>query len=459
MLREIFQATQPNDVEAAQRRLMVAQALQQRSMHGNVPAPGGQVQAAYTPGNALIDLATSLTSAYGVKKAEAAYTRAKDAKSQALSEAIKGYQKSTPDADVGAQSLQNLRNAPEGQLPDVVTPRSEASASLMKEVGDGGQEQLAQALLSRDMAPPKAPIAVAAGSSLYDPSTNKAIYTAPKEEKSDHFAEAEAGRNARAAASISARPTNQPASEDNVDAAAKAISGYQQAPLGAYAMRTPYGQSVMARVMELNPEYQANEYGSRAKAYKEFTTGKNGNQVRSFNVAISHLSTLANMADTMGNGDIPTLNKIKNEFARATGKAAPNTFDGVKKIVTDEIVKSIVGAGGGVADREEAANTIASASSPAQLTGIINGYRELMAGQLGGLQLQYEQSTGRRDFDRLLSTESKAYLEQHAGAAPPAKSDAGPQGGPKQIKTDADYDALPKGAEFIAPDGSHRRKP
>jgi len=34
-----------------------------------------------------------------------------------------------------------------------------------------------------------------------------------------------------------------------------------------------------------------------------------------------------------------------------------------------------------------------------------------------------------------------------------------PTAGPKQIKSDADYAALPSGAEFIAPDGSHRRKP
>ena len=31
--------------------------------------------------------------------------------------------------------------------------------------------------------------------------------------------------------------------------------------------------------------------------------------------------------------------------------------------------------------------------------------------------------------------------------------------GPKPISSDADYDALPSGPEFIAPDGSHRRKP
>lgn len=35
----------------------------------------------------------------------------------------------------------------------------------------------------------------------------------------------------------------------------------------------------------------------------------------------------------------------------------------------------------------------------------------------------------------------------------------GPGGGPARISGDADYNALPSGAEFIAPDGSRRRKP
>lgn len=36
---------------------------------------------------------------------------------------------------------------------------------------------------------------------------------------------------------------------------------------------------------------------------------------------------------------------------------------------------------------------------------------------------------------------------------------AAPSGGPKRIKTDAEYNALPSGATFIAPDGTTRRKP
>lgn len=50
---------------------------------------------------------------------------------------------------------------------------------------------------------------------------------------------------------------------------------------------------------------------------------------------------------------------------------------------------------------------------------------------------------------------------QGAGVTPAATSPvtpAAPQG-PTRINSDADYNALASGAEFIAPDGSHRRKP
>lgn len=51
------------------------------------------------------------------------------------------------------------------------------------------------------------------------------------------------------------------------------------------------------------------------------------------------------------------------------------------------------------------------------------------------------------------------YIERAAtapGAAPPINS---PQQGPVQIKSDEEFARLPSGTEFIAPDGSHRRKP
>lgn len=192
--------------------------------------------------------------------------------------------------------------------------------------------------------------------------------------------------------------------EQDVQAAAELISTYRMQPLSGFALRTPYGQQVTARVAQLNPEWDAKEYFSRAKSEKDFATGKQGNTVRSFNVAIAHLDTLDKLSDALANGDVKLINSIGNRVAKETGSAAPTNFEAAKKIVADEIVKAIVGTGGGVTDRQEAAASISATNSPEQLKGAIQTYKELMKGQLDGLRDQYKAATSKDDFDtRFLS--------------------------------------------------------
>jgi hypothetical protein len=150
------------------------------------------------------------------------------------------------------------------------------------------------------------------------------------------------------------------------------------------------------------------------RVLQDFTSGKSAAAVRSFNVGISHLDTLGNLADALGNKDTQAVNRIGNYFATQTGNPAPTNFNAAKKIVGDEIVKAIVGAGGGVHDREEAAKVIDAANSPAQLKGAINTYKELMVGQLGGLERQYQQGSNRNDFERFLSPQAQTLRRQHA---------------------------------------------
>lgn len=162
------------------------------------------------------------------------------------------------------------------------------------------------------------------------------------------------------------------------------------------------------------------DLASQTAAVKAFSSGKQGNTVRSFNTAVSHLDTLGQLADALNNRDLPALNKVGNFYAQQSGNPAPTSFNAAKKIVGDEIVKAIVGAGGGVADREEAAKTIDAANSPAQLKSVIKTYQELMVGQLGGLEQQYKTSTKRDDFGNLLSDRAKEIYQQSHGAVPSA---------------------------------------
>lgn len=240
-----------------------------------------------------------------------------------------------------------------------------------------------------------------------------------------------------------------PPDQSAVHSVAKAIANYQQAPFTGFVMKSPYGQQVMAEVMNLNPQYQAEEFPARSAAYKAFKTGPQGNLVRSFNVGISHLNSLQSLTAALGNGNIQLFNKIGQTVAEQTGQTAPTNFDAAKAIVGDEIIKAIVGGGGALADRENAQNQISRAKSPQQLLGVIQTYKTLMAGQLSGLSRQYQNATGRNDFDQLLAPETKAELEKHVAPAPGGS----PQAGVVRVNGPADAAKLPKGTRFMTPDG------
>lgn len=206
-----------------------------------------------------------------------------------------------------------------------------------------------------------------------------------------------------------------------IDNVAKMIASGNLAPLSPKMAMSPQGLAVMARVAELNPTYSGKDYGTGAKAERDFATGKQGNSVRSFNVALSHLDTLSGLADALNNKDTQAFNKVGNYFATQTGQAAPTNFEAAKKVVADEVVKAIVGGGGGVADREEAAKTIQAASSPAQLKGVIGTYKELMKGQLNGLKDQYKSTTGKDDFESKYLSENARNTMGH-GEVNPARA-------------------------------------
>ena len=209
-----------------------------------------------------------------------------------------------------------------------------------------------------------------------------------------------------------------------IEANAQAIAAGKQAPMTGAAARNPIAMQIMARVEQINPDFNAQDFGTAQKAMKDFSSGKLGQQTRSFSVALTHLDTLGQLADALQNKDTQVINRVGNFFSTQTGQPAPTNFNAAKQIVGDEIVKAIVGSGGGVGDREKAQQAISAASSPAQLKGVIDTYKTLMAGQLHGFQQQYEQSTGRKDFQRFLSPEAQAITTGNTTNAVRAKADA-----------------------------------
>lgn len=201
---------------------------------------------------------------------------------------------------------------------------------------------------------------------------------------------------------------------------AHAIATYRQ-PVGTMSLRYPeISSEIMKQVYAENPNYDAKQYNGANRAVTAFDTGTQGNQVRSFNTGIAHLNTLDGLVNALGNGNVKLINSAANTVKDQLGVAAPANFEAAKNIVGDEIIKAVVGGGGALADRENAQNQISRASSPAQLRGVINTYKTLMAGQLVSLQKQYENSTKLNDFGDKLLPETKKELGNLSSAPAPA---------------------------------------
>ena len=124
-----------------------------------------------------------------------------------------------------------------------------------------------------------------------------------------------------------------------------------------------------------------------------YTTGKGGQDLLRFNTATHHLQLMAKLADALNNGNIPLINQLSNEWATATGSAAPTNFNGIRDAVAGELSRLYTGVG---ATQQEIANIesgVSNVQSPEQLAGIISTDLATMQGKIQASAEQYMMGT------------------------------------------------------------------
>lgn len=202
------------------------------------------------------------------------------------------------------------------------------------------------------------------------------------------------------------------------------IAGYEIDPK-TLSTRGGHRERVLSMVSQFDPTYDDTQYANKRRAIAQFGSGPQGNTVRSLNVAIEHIDTLQRAADALKNGDFTPGNKTYNEFAKIFGQSPPNTFEGIRDFVANEVVKGTIGNAGALQDRNEAQSRVKAAASPEQLNQLMNGWTELMGGQVKGLAQQYEGSTGLKDFrDRYLTQRTRDAIALAEGKATPPTASA-----------------------------------
>lgn len=179
-----------------------------------------------------------------------------------------------------------------------------------------------------------------------------------------------------------------------IQPAAARVQMYMQMPQAVVDPNDPSREIYATKQQALGMEAPAS--GAAAGARKVLTSaigGKLGDTINAYNTASAHLDMLSQAADALNNGNIQALNRVGNEFNKQTGNPAPTNFQAVKDAVAGEVSKTFKGGQATDAEIKQAEDAISSAGSPAQLKGVINTYKGLMASKRSAIQQQVEQGT------------------------------------------------------------------
>jgi hypothetical protein len=193
--------------------------------------------------------------------------------------------------------------------------------------------------------------------------------------------------------------------------AQQVLDGDAPPPSGQSGQRAAVMEQVQKLAAEQGKTYDPTTYNVRKKTEESFTTGKQGDTVKSMNVAIDHLDTLGDAAKALKNGQIPLFNKVANLYATNTGQTAPGNFDALKSIVGSEVAKAVAGGATALGDREEIRKEINNSKTPEQLAGIIDKYQRLLAGQMTGLKTQYEGGGG-KNWDKKINSRTNEVMDK-----------------------------------------------
>lgn len=231
------------------------------------------------------------------------------------------------------------------------------------------------------------------------------------------------------------------------------IMDLNEAPPTGRAALQGYGMVVDRALHQAMPHYDATEWSNKVKTVLDFGAGVDGKKVRSFDVALAHLDTLERLIKEMHNTDSPAFNRIANVFKTQFGYPAPTSVDAAGRIVGDEVVNAVVAARGALGDREEVQKTLDKNLANGQLIGpggTIPTYKELMAGQIAGMQRQFVANTklGEDVFQKKLAPATVETLLKKV--AP---------GGAVHVSSPEEARKLPSGTPIILPDGNTGKVP
>jgi hypothetical protein len=201
----------------------------------------------------------------------------------------------------------------------------------------------------------------------------------------------------------------------------KKIANYQMQIPGAFALKDPKWQDILARVSLLDPDFDATQYNAKVSLKRDFMSGKTSFNIVGLNTAVGHIASLVKAAEGLKNSDWQSKNWAENFLA----KNLPMTKDLKKRqgaitnaktkfnAVTGEMASIFKASGATDQEIESWKKTIddPATATPQQWKAFINGSLELMGSRIESINNKYEQGMGRPKDFKFMSEGSRKILK------------------------------------------------
>lgn len=182
----------------------------------------------------------------------------------------------------------------------------------------------------------------------------------------------------------------------------KAIAEGRQAAPSSFAMKSGYGQQLMALVSQYDPSFDITNPAKRLQTAKSFAPGgKDRQNINSIETAINTLAKLQDASDKLGGvndlGPATGLaNSARTAYLGASNDTDLKTYETLAKTAADETTKAVVGGqGGGVGDRAKREEAFHSGQSPAARSAAIQASINELSARLDPVAASYTEGLGK----------------------------------------------------------------
>jgi hypothetical protein len=194
------------------------------------------------------------------------------------------------------------------------------------------------------------------------------------------------------------------------------IANYEIAlPKGSMAMRDPTWKQRLSLAAAYDPSFDQNQYDVRFALRKDFTSGKNANNVKSLNTVISHLGRLNDSMQGLNNSSFRPYNAVANFTEQTIGDPRLRAFGMDAQAVENELTTLFKGTGATDQEIKSWREKINSSDSPEQMQEVVTEALHLIGGRAQALQDQYAKGMGKPANFSLLTSTSRDILKKLGG--------------------------------------------